>query len=94
MGMIKTENELLRLIWKEMGLKGTSVDIKKRIVVAKEIHNAVEFGMKNQPSERYEEVFNAVARLFLSRIDDTKNDDLAKETRNFTLKDSEFPQRM
>lgn len=87
--MIKTEKELLRLIWKEMGLGGNRVDIKKRIVVAKEIHNAVEFGMKNHPPERCEEVFNEVAGSFLSRIDDMKNDALAKETRNFALRDKD-----
>jgi hypothetical protein len=79
MGMIKTEKELLRLIWKEMGLGGNRVDIKKRIVIAEEIHNVVEFEMKNNPPERCEEVFNAVAGLFLSRIDNIKNGDCQRE---------------
>lgn len=47
--MIKTEKELLRLIWKEMGLGGHNSDMKKRIAIAKEVHKAVEFGLKDCP---------------------------------------------
>ena len=47
--MIKTEKELLRLIWKEMGLGGQNSDMKKRIAIAKEVHKAVEFGLKDCP---------------------------------------------
>jgi len=84
--MIKTEKELLRLIWKEMGLGGSREDIKKRIVIAKEVHNAVEIGMKNLPLERCEEIFNTISGLFLSRVDDMKNGALDNEMRNFVLR--------
>ena len=46
--MIKTEKELVRLIWKEMGLGGHNADIKKRYVIAKEVHKAVEIGLKDR----------------------------------------------
>ena len=66
--MIKTEKELLRLIWKEMGLGGHNSDMKKRIAIAKEVHKAVEFGLKDCPPGKHEEMLDAIAELFLSRI--------------------------
>ena len=62
--MIKTEKELLRLIWKEMGLGGHNSDMKKRIVIAKEVHKAVEFGLKDCPPGTHEEMLDAIAELF------------------------------
>jgi hypothetical protein len=72
--MIKTEKELLRLIWKEMGLGGHNADIKKRTLIAKEIHKAVEFGLKDLPPEKHEEMLDAIAELFLSRIGGMKGE--------------------
>ena len=72
--MIKTEKELLRLIWKEMGLGGHNADIKKRYVIAKEVHKAVEIGLKDRPPEEHEEMLDAIAGLFLSRIGDMKEE--------------------
>lgn len=50
--VIKTEKELLRLIWKEMGLRGHNADIKKKAVIVKEVHKAVEFGLKDLRQKR------------------------------------------
>ena len=61
--MIKTEKELLKLIWKEMGLGGHNADMKKRIVIAKEVHKAVEFGLKDCSPEKHEEMLDAIAGL-------------------------------
>jgi hypothetical protein len=36
--MIKTEKELLRTIWNDIGLGGHNADIKKRMIIAKEVH--------------------------------------------------------
>ena len=77
--MIKTEKELLRLIWKEMGLGGHNADIKRRTVIAKEVHKAVEFGLKDCPPEEHEEMLDTIAGLFLSRIDGMKDEAFAKE---------------
>jgi hypothetical protein len=76
--MIKTEKELLKLIWKEMGLGGHDADIKKRTVIAKEVHKAVEFGLRDLPPEKHEEMLDAIAELFLSRIDGMKDDAFTK----------------
>ena len=76
--MIKTEKELLRLIWKEMGLGGHNADIKKRIVIAKEVHKAVEFGLRGLQPEKHEEMLDAIAGLFLSRIGDMKEEEFTK----------------
>jgi len=72
--VIKTEKELLRLIWKEMGLGGHNADIKKRTVIAKEVHKAVEFGLRDLPPEEHEEMLDAIAELFLSRIGGMKDE--------------------
>lgn len=72
--MIKTEKELLRLIWKEMGLGGHNVDLKRRKIIAKEVHKAVEFGLKDCPPEEHEELLDSIAGLFLSRIGDMKDE--------------------
>jgi hypothetical protein len=72
--VIKTEKELLRLIWKEMGLGGHNADIKKRNIIAKEVHKAVEIGLKDRPPEEHEEMLDAIAGLFLSRIGDMKEE--------------------
>jgi hypothetical protein len=64
--VIKTEKELLRLIWKDMGLGGHNADIKKRAVIAKEVHKAVEMGSKEWPPEERDEMLDAIAGLFLS----------------------------
>ena len=72
--MIKTEKELLRLIWKEVGLGGHNADLKKRKIIAKEVHKAVEFGLKDCPPEEHEEVLDSIAGLFLSRIGDMKDE--------------------
>jgi hypothetical protein len=77
--VIKTEKELLRLIWKEMGLGGHNADIKKRTVIAKEVPKAVEFGLKNCPPEEQEEMLDAIAELFLSRIGGMKDEEFTKE---------------
>jgi hypothetical protein len=66
--VVKTEKELLRQIWKEMGLGGHNSDMKKRIAIAKEVHKAIEFGLKDCPLGKHEEMFDAIAELFLSRI--------------------------
>ena len=72
--MIKTEKELLRLIWKDMGLGGHNADIKKRAVIAKEVHKAVEMGSKEWPPEERDEMLDAIAELFLSRIGGMKEE--------------------
>jgi hypothetical protein len=74
--VIKTEKELLRLIWKEMGLGGHNSDMKKRIAIAKEVHKAVEFGLKDCPLD--EEMLDAIAELFLSRIVGMKEETFTK----------------
>jgi hypothetical protein len=76
--VIKTEKELLRLIWKEMGLGGHNSDMKKRIVIAKEVHKAVEFGLKDCPPGKHEEMLDAIAELFLSRIVGMKEETFTK----------------
>ena len=76
--MIKTEKELLRLIWKEMGLGGHNSDMKKRIAIAKEVHKAVEFGLKDCPPGEHEEMLDAIAELFLSRIVGMKEETFTK----------------
>ena len=76
--MIKTEKQLLRLIWKEMELGGHNVDIKKRAVITKEIRKAVEFGLKDCPPEEHEEMLDAIAGLFLSRIGGMKAEAFTK----------------
>lgn len=55
--MIKTEKELLKLIWKEMGLGGHNADLKKRTVIAKEVHKAVKFGLEDCPPKRSYYIF-------------------------------------
>jgi len=75
--VIKTEKELLRLIWKEMGLGWHNADIKKRTVIAKEVHK-VEFVLKDCPPEEHEEMLDAIADLFLSRIDGMKEEEFTK----------------
>jgi hypothetical protein len=77
--VIKTEKELLRLIWKEMRLEEHNADIKKRTVIAKEVRKAVEFGLKDCPPEEHEEMLDAIAGLFLSRIDSMKDEAFTKE---------------
>ena len=77
--MIKTEKELLRLIWKEMRLGGHNANIKRRAVIAKEVRKAVKFGLKDCPPEEHEEMLDAIAGLFLSRIDGMKNEAFTKE---------------
>jgi hypothetical protein len=76
--VIKTEKELLRLIWKEMGLGGHNSDMKKRIAIAKEVHQAVEFGFKDCPPGNHEEMLDAIAELFLSRIVGMKEETFTK----------------
>lgn len=76
--MIKTEKELLRLIWKEMGLGGHNASIQKRTVIAKEVHKAVEFGLKDLPPEKHEEMLDDIAELFLSHIEGMKEEEFAK----------------
>jgi hypothetical protein len=76
--VIKTEKELLRLIWKEMGLGGHNADIKKRTVIANEVHKAVEIGLKEWPPEKRDEMLDAIAGLFLSRIGDIKEEEFTK----------------
>ena len=76
--MIKTEKELVRLIWKDMGLGGHNADIKKRTVIAKEVHKAVEMGSKEWPPEKRDEMLDAIAGLFLSRIGDIKEEEFTK----------------
>ena len=76
--MIKTEKELLRLIWKDMGLGGHNADIKKRTVIAKEVHKAVEMASKEWPPEKRDEMLDAIAELFLSRIGDIKEEEFTK----------------
>ena len=76
--MIKTEKELLRLVWKEMGLGGHNADRKRRTVAAKEVHKAVEFGLKDLPPEKHEEMLDAIAGLILSHIGDMKEEDFTK----------------
>jgi hypothetical protein len=76
--VIKTEKELLRLIWKDMGLGGHNADIKKRAVIAKEVHKAVEMGSKEWPPEKRDEMLDAIAGLFLSRIGDIKEEEFTK----------------
>jgi hypothetical protein len=76
--VIRTEKELLRLIWKEMKLGGHSADIKKRMVIAKEVHKAVEFGLKDCSPEKHEEMLDAIAGLFLSRIGDMEEEAFTK----------------
>ena len=76
--MIKTEKELLRLIWKDMGLGGHNADIKKRAVIAKEVHKAVEMASKEWPPEKRDEMLDAIAGLFLSRIGDIKEEEFTK----------------
>ncbi len=72
--VIKTEKALLRLIWKEMGLGGHNADIKERAVIAEEVHKAVEFGLKDLPQEKHEEMLDAIAELILSRIGSMKEE--------------------
>ena len=76
--MIKTEKELLRLIWKERGLGGHNSDMKKRIAIAKEVQKAVEFGLKDCPPGKHEEMLDAIAELFLSRIVGMKEETFTK----------------
>jgi hypothetical protein len=76
--VIKTEKELLRLIWKEMGLGGHNADMKKRVIIAKEVNKAVEFGLKDCPPEKHEEMLDAIAGLFLSRIGGMKEEAFAQ----------------
>ena len=76
--MIKTEKELLRLILKEIGLGGHNADIKKRTRIAKEVHKAVEMGSKEWPPEKRDEMLDAIAGLFLSHIDGTKEEEFTK----------------
>jgi hypothetical protein len=76
--VIKTEKELLRLIWKDMGLGGHNADVKKKAVIAKEVHKAVEMGSKEWPPEERDEMLDAIAGLFLSRIGDIKEEEFTK----------------
>jgi hypothetical protein len=76
--LIKTEKELLQLIWKEMGLGGHNADIKKRTVIAKEVRKAVEFGLKDCPPEEHEEMLDAIAGMFISRIGGIKEEAFTK----------------
>jgi SET domain-containing protein len=76
--VIKTEKELLRLIWKEMGLGGHNADIKKRTVIANEVHKSVDFRLRDLPPEKHEEMLDAIAGLFLSRIGDMKEEEFTK----------------
>lgn len=76
--MIKTEKELLQLVWKDLGLGGHNANTKKRAIIAKEVHKAVEFGLKDCPPEKHEEMLDAIAGLFLSRIGDMKDEAFTK----------------
>ena len=76
--MIKTEKELLQLVWKDLGLSGHNVNTKKRAIIAKEVHKAMEFGLKDCPPEKHEEMLDAIAGLFLSRIGDMKDEAFTK----------------
>ena len=72
--LIKTEKELLQLVWKDLGLGGHNANTKKRAIIAKEVHKAVDFGLKDCPPEKHEEMLDAIAGLFLSRIGDMKDE--------------------
>jgi hypothetical protein len=76
--VIKTEKELLRLIWKEMGLGGHNADLKRRSGAAKEVHKAVDYMMNNTTPDEKEYVFDALASLFLSRINEMGREDFTK----------------
>ena len=47
-------------------------------MIAKEVHKAVEFGLKDIPPEEHEEMLDAIAELFLSRIGDMKEEEFTK----------------
>jgi hypothetical protein len=76
--LIKTEKELLQLVWKDLGLSGHNANPKKRAIIAKEVHKAVEFGLKECPPEKHEEMLDAIAGLFLSHICDMKDEVFTK----------------
>ena len=61
-----------------MRLGGHSADIKKRMMIAKEVHKAVEFGLKDCSPEKHEEMLDAIADLFLSRIGGMKEEAFTK----------------
>lgn len=76
--MIKTEKALLRLVWKEIGLGEHNADRKRRVMAAKVVHKAVEFGLKDLPPEKHEEMLDSIAGLILSRIGDMKEEEFTK----------------
>ena len=76
--MIKTEKELVRLIWKEMGLEGHNANLKRRSIAAKEVHKAVDYMMNNTSPEEKEYIFDALATLFLPRIHEMGEEEITK----------------
>ncbi len=76
--MIKTEKELVRLIWKDLGLEGHNANLKRRASVAKEVHKAVVYVLGDLPPEHHEEMFDALAEMFTTRIDGMRDEDFTK----------------
>ena len=76
--MIETEKELVRLIWKEMGLEGHNANLKRRSRAAKEVHKAVDYMMNNTSPEEKEYIFDELATLFLPRIHEMEKKKLLK----------------
>jgi hypothetical protein len=75
---IKSEKELTRVVWRELGLAGHNADIKRRRVAAEEVHKAYEYAMNNPPPVDEDEkgiLLDAIAGLFISRINDMKREE-------------------
>jgi hypothetical protein len=75
---IKSEKELTRVVWRELGLAGHNADLKRRMVAAEEVHKAYEYAMNNPPpadDEEKEILLDAIACLFTSRINDMKREE-------------------
>lgn len=76
--MIKSEKELIHVVWKQLGLTRHGSDLKRKSQVAREVHKAVEFMMKDEPPEQAEEIYDSLAGMFLSKIGEMGQEELAK----------------
>ena len=79
---IKSEKELIRVVWRAMGLAQHNADLKQRNIIAKEVHKAFEYAMNNSPPVDEEEkgiLLDSIAGLFISRINDMKREEFDKQ---------------
>ena len=78
---IKSEKELVRVVWKELGLARHNANLKQRDIVSKEVHKAVKYVMQNSSSldeDEREILFESIAYLFVSRINGMKREKFDK----------------